>query len=70
MVGVPGAAAPHGRQVAVRPLGKQVLEVGDEAADGPMAVRPAHQLGEIFRGGVKAVLHGRGSTAPGRWEVS
>lgn len=62
--------APHGCQVAMGPLRKQVLEVGDEAADGPMAVGPAHQLGEIFRGGVKAVLHDPGSTAPGLWEVS
>lgn len=60
-----GAAAPHGRQVAVGPLGQQVLEVGDEAADGPMAVGPAHQLGQVFGGGVKAVLHGAGRAAPG-----
>lgn len=65
-----GATAPHGRQVAVGPLGEQVLEVGDEAADGPMAVGPADQLGEVFGGGVKAVLHGRGPTVPHHREVS
>lgn len=48
MVGMASTTAPHGSQVAVGPLGKEVLEVGDEAADGPMAVGPAHQLGEIF----------------------
>lgn len=70
MVGMASTTAPHGCQVAMGPLGKQVLEVGDEAADGAMAVGPAHQLGEVFGGGVKAVLHGTGSTAPGHWEVS
>lgn len=47
-----------------------MLEVGDEAADGPMAVGPAHQLGEVFRGGVKTVLHGAGSVELGWLEVS
>lgn len=69
MVGMAGTAAPHGGQVAMGPLGEQVLEVGDEAADGPVAVGPAHQLGEVFRGGVKAVLHGTGSTEPRREEL-
>lgn len=59
-----GTTAPHGSQIAMGPLREEVLEVGDEAADGPMAVGPAHQLGEVFRGGVKAVFHGTGSTAP------
>lgn len=70
MVGMASTAAPHGGQVAVGSLGQQVLEVGDEAADGPVAVGPAHQLGEVFRGGVKAVLHGAGSVKLGWLEVS
>lgn len=49
--------APHCRQVPMGTFRKQVFQVWNEAANGPMAVGPADQFGQILRWGMKTILH-------------
>ena len=48
MVGVARAAPPHGGQVPMGTLGKQVFEVRDESTDGAVTVGPADQLRQVL----------------------